>query len=203
MGCSELPEPIAFDGPRLPLMPQLNFSIPDALLAKLDAAKPEYLDRKGFLCLLLDRALDTSGTLGLASASEASTSISSIHKQELTNRTVTSKKGGAGGKRDPYASKAISADLVPDDLLDCQQLLPEFWAAKKGTRSEGVWNRICGKLRGWTPEQRRQALERAISSGWGDVFEPIPAAPVQRSAPAARIVPNQPISPTMQAWLDS
>jgi hypothetical protein len=40
-------------------MPQLNFTIPDALLAKVDAAKPDYLDRKGFLCLLLDQALDT------------------------------------------------------------------------------------------------------------------------------------------------
>jgi hypothetical protein len=69
----------------------------------------------------------------------------------------------------------ISADLVPVDLLDCQQLLPEWWAVKKGVRSEGVWNRVCGKLRGWTPEQRREALERAIASGWGDVFEPAAA----------------------------
>ena len=61
---------------------------------------------------------------------------------------------------------------MPDDLLDCQQLLPEFWAVKKGTRSEGVWNRVCNKLRQWTPEQRREALERAIASGWGDVFDP-------------------------------
>lgn len=75
-------------------------------------------------------------------------------------------------KRDPHSKRQIDPDLVPDDLLDCQQLLPEFWAAKKGTRSEGVWNRVCNKLRQWTPEQRREALERAIASGWGDVFEP-------------------------------
>ena len=75
-------------------------------------------------------------------------------------------------KRDPHSKRQIDPDLVPDDLLDCQQLLPEFWAVKKGTRSEGVWNRVCNKLRQWTPEQRREALERAIASGWGDVFEP-------------------------------
>lgn len=75
-------------------------------------------------------------------------------------------------KRDPHSKRQIDPDLVPADLLDCQQLLPEFWAVKKGTRSEGVWNRVCNKLRQWTPEQRREALERAIASGWGDVFEP-------------------------------
>lgn len=75
-------------------------------------------------------------------------------------------------KRDPHSKRQIDPELVPADLLDCQQLLPEFWAVKKGTRSEGVWNRVCNKLRQWTPEQRREALERAIASGWGDVFEP-------------------------------
>ena len=82
--------------------------------------------------------------------------------------------------KDAYGVKAINSELVPDDLLDCQQLLPEFWAVKKGTRSEGVWNRVCNKLRQWTPEQRREALERAIASGWGDVFEPPAAKPVQQ-----------------------
>ncbi|MGA0101484.1 MAG: hypothetical protein ACO3HF_05495, partial [Burkholderiaceae bacterium] len=91
---------------------------------------------------------------------------------EIDQALEPKKKGGAGGKRSPYSVKAISADLVPADLIDCQQLLPEFWAVKKGTRSEGVWNRVCNKLRQWTPEQRREALERAIASGWGDVFEP-------------------------------
>ena len=75
-------------------------------------------------------------------------------------------------KRDPHSKRQIDPDLVPADLIDCQQLLPEFWAVKKGTRSEGVWNRVCNKLRQWTTEQRREALERAIASGWGDVFEP-------------------------------
>lgn len=190
-------------------MQQMNVRISDEEAAALDriASQSEgILTKQGVVRLLIRQAmangwnpLDTSGTLGLASASGASTSISSIHRQELTNRTVTSKKGGAGGKRDPYAAKAISADLVPDDLLDCQQLLPEFWAAKKGTRSQGVWNRVCSKLRGWTPEQRREALERAISSGWGDVFEPIPAAPVQRSAPGRGRKPLDQLASEMDA----
>jgi hypothetical protein len=161
-------------------MAQLNFAVPDTLMAKIDAAKPEYLDRKGFLCLLLDQALDSAATLGAPDGTEGATSTSSIPIEVIPTRS-RNKKGDARGKRDLYTVKAISADLVPSDLLDCQQLLPEFWAVKKGTRSQGVWNRVCGKLRGWTPEQRREALERAIASGWGDVFEP-QSQPAPRTA---------------------
>lgn len=45
-------------------MPQLNFTVPAALLQRIEAAKPDYLDRKGFLCLLLDEAL-TRGLTGV------------------------------------------------------------------------------------------------------------------------------------------
>jgi len=179
-------------------VPQLNFTIPADLLDRIDAAKPNFLDRKGFICLLLTSAIDSGANLpayrvgagtpqvngfsdlpafdpelgrsGSAASAEA-TAVEAV-PPEIDQALEPQKKGGAGGKRSPYSVKAISADLVPTDLLDCQQLLPEFWAVKKGTRSEGVWNRVCNKLRQWTPEQRREALERAIASGWGDVFDP-------------------------------
>ena len=81
--------------------------------------------------------------------------------------------------KDPYTKRTLNADQVPSDLLDCQQLLPEFWAVKKGTRSGKVWNRVCNKLRQWSSDQRREALELAIASGWGDVFEPPSAKAAQ------------------------
>ena len=154
-------------------MPQLNFTIPAHLLDRIDAAKPDFLDRKGFICLLLSQQLDRGGTLGGPSAAGTTSNGSSTEEElkPLIHKTNTRVRVRVR-EGDAFKSKAISADLVPDDLLDCQQLLPEFWAVKKGTRSEGVWKRVCGKLRGWTPEQRREALERAIASGWGDVFEP-------------------------------
>jgi len=78
--------------------------------------------------------------------------------------------------KDPFAAKKLPVARIPSDLLDCQELLPEFWACKKGRRSERVFNRVCAKLRTWTPEGRRESLEAAIASGWGDVFPPRQAA---------------------------
>ena len=52
-------------------MAQLNFHVPEALLSRIDASKPEYLDRKGFLCLLIEQSLDKGFTLGKPSAAQA------------------------------------------------------------------------------------------------------------------------------------
>ena len=89
----------------------------------------------------------------------------------ITNKTISSNKK----KKDAYASKNLPESVqVPDAIVDCDQLLREYWSVKKGTRSESVWNRLCGKLATWTPSDRRKALEAAIASGWADVYEPKP-----------------------------
>jgi len=159
-------------------MAELRIVIPDRLEAKLQSAMPDYLDRKGFVCLLLDKALDGADTLGLAKRSEqASPSSSSI--EETTSIEVTKTKTRAKPK-DPFSGRQLPENAIPDDLLDCQQLLREFWAGKKGGRTGSIFNRVCRKLRTWPPEMRREALERAINSGWGDVYEPAISKATQR-----------------------
>jgi len=161
-------------------MPRINLTVQPELYDYILKHKPKALSVPAFCSLLIEQSvcepLDSPITLGEPSAAGSpSTSYSSSKEEELTTKTNKTNTRVRAREADPFKAKAISADLVPADLLDCQQLLPEWWAVKKGVRSEGVWKRVCGKLRGWTPEQRREALERAIASGWGDVFEP-PAA---------------------------
>jgi len=163
-------------------MPQLLVQITEEQAAWLDARCDRFSPKSRLVRDLIDSArlgLDTPDTLaerasaplpkgGGAIASEASKAVGSLEKEELT----TFLKKNKTRARDAYSGRVISPDLVPADLLDCQQLLPEFWLVKKGVRSESVWNRICGRLRAWTPEQRRNALEASINAGWGDVYEP-------------------------------
>ena len=114
------------------------------------------------------------------------------YKQEPNNKnpgTRTPIKGApletTPAKKDPMRLKRLPDDAVPSDLADCQELIAEFWSVKKGTRSSRVFTRVCNKLRSWTPEQRKDSLERSIANGWGDVFEPRKQA-AAASAPAAR-----------------
>lgn len=108
------------------------------------------------------------------------------YKQEPSNKNPLTRTPNSAGiaettpeKKDPLRLKRLPADVVPSDLFDCSDLISEFWASKKGTRSSRVFTRVCNKLRCWSPEQRKDALERSIANGWGDVFEP------RRQAPAA------------------
>lgn len=95
------------------------------------------------------------------------------YKQEPKNKNPTIKTQRAQTiKKDPNRLKVLPTSSVPPDLADCSELLIEFWSVKKGTRSSQVLKRITNKLRQWTPQQRQEALERAIASGWGDVFQP-------------------------------
>lgn len=73
---------------------------------------------------------------------------------------------------DPYAGKILPPNAVPFDLLELQDLLPEWWTVKKGVRSEAVFNRVCKTLRGWPAATRVTAVENAIASGWANVYEP-------------------------------
>ena len=87
--------------------------------------------------------------------------------------SITQKGASAeNGNKDPNRFKKLPPSSVPGDLSGCGDLLVEFWSVKKGVRSTPVLNRICKKLRQWSLQDRRTALEAAITSGWGDVFAP-------------------------------
>ena len=173
-------------------MPQLLVQITEEQAAWLDARCDRFSPKSRLVRDLIDSArlgLDRCITLekpSLLQAAQpeggegfASKAVSSLEEELNKQPLLEAKKTKPKKKKDAFSARVVSPDLIPADLLDCQQLLPEFWSVKKGVRSESVWNRVCGKLRTWTPEQRREALERAIANGWGDVFEPKAATPAQ------------------------
>jgi len=158
-------------------MPSVSFRLTDAQVSWLDAQTKEFRNRSDVLRDLIDsniEKLDKPVTL-IKPSPEGEKVLSldtSISKETLiSNNTLT---GGSKGeeKKDLYEKKTLGDDLIPDDLLDCDQLLREFWSVKKGVRSERVFHRVINKLREWTPAARRSALEAAANAGWPDVYEP-------------------------------
>jgi hypothetical protein len=73
---------------------------------------------------------------------------------------------------DPFASRQLPGELIPDELLDCQQLLAEWWSVKPKNRTEVAFNRACNLLRQYTPDERRQVLETAIIGGHQGLYPP-------------------------------
>ena len=75
---------------------------------------------------------------------------------------------------DPFASPNITSEMIPDNLKGYADLIIEWWAIrykKKATCSTKVAERIFKKLRTFTPQVKKIALEKAIAGGWKDIYE--------------------------------
>ena len=74
---------------------------------------------------------------------------------------------------DPFSFYTITADLIPDDLKDYSEFFIEWWPIRKkkgGVCSTKVANRLFDTLRSFPSQDRKEALEKAITGGWKDVF---------------------------------
>ena len=74
---------------------------------------------------------------------------------------------------DPFNSSCITVDLIPDDIKQYSDLFIEWWPIRKqkgGVCSTKVANRLFDTLRSFPSQDRKQALEKAITGGWKDLF---------------------------------
>ena len=74
---------------------------------------------------------------------------------------------------DPFNLPTITAGLIPDDLKQYSDLLIEWWPIRKqkgGSCTKSVAERIFKTLRSFPSQDRKEALEKAISNGWKDIF---------------------------------
>ena len=173
-------------------MAQLNFSIPDPLLDRIDAAKPDYLDRKGFLCLLLDKALTGGCNLpaycvGAGTSSNAATKAQPTN--EATSETPVASKGletsihptdislgdGVGRESEGTPRKPPCTRTVRDNLKPFSDLIQDFWRIKGGSKGDRAWSLLQTEL---TKLQKqygdavvRQQIELAINGKWKGITE--------------------------------
>ena len=87
---------------------------------------------------------------------------------------VKSRKKIVSVPLDEYGFSTITPDLIPDDLKDCADLIEEWWPIRKqkgAINSTKVAKRIFDKLRSFPSQDRKKALENAITAGWKDIYE--------------------------------
>ena len=88
-------------------------------------------------------------------------------------KTKSRRKNAPVLSTDVFSSSTITTDLIPDDLKDYADLLVEWWPIRKqkgGSCTESVANRIFKTLRSFPSQDRKEALEKAITGGWKDIY---------------------------------
>jgi hypothetical protein len=113
--------------------------------------------------------------------------------------TPTPKRSPAA--RDPFASKNLPATAIPDDLLDCQQLLGEWWQVKGRGRTRVAFERACTMLRRYQPAERARMLEAAVVGGWQGLHE-LKQSPMVSTGGALGYGHTK-LTPAMQSTLDA
>ena len=74
---------------------------------------------------------------------------------------------------DFFNTSSLAPQFVPDDLKQYSDLLVEWWAVRyknKATCSKSVFDRIIKTLRSFPSQDRKEALEKAITAGWKDIY---------------------------------
>ena len=74
---------------------------------------------------------------------------------------------------DFFNTPSLAPQFVPDDLKEYTDLLVEWWTIRyknKGTCSRTVFARIIKTLRSFPSQDRKEALEKAITGGWKDIY---------------------------------
>ena len=75
---------------------------------------------------------------------------------------------------DPFSYYIINPEVIPDDLKEYADLLIEWWPIRKKKGASctlKVANRIFDTLRSFPSQDRKQALENAITGGWKNIYE--------------------------------
>jgi len=149
-------------------MAELRIVIPDRLEAKLQSAMPDYLDRKGFVCLLLDQALTEVGNLpayrvgaGTPDGQKAVTAVqTSSPKQADTPQPPTEAVEAVPPKGKKFEPRASLGEFskFEEDLL-------AFWKVKRGAKNERAWKLLLTELGKIRDKYGEQALVEQLQAG--------------------------------------
>ena len=160
----------------------INVRFNRELYEQMTACKPKYLSTTDFIHLMADKGLTGCATMGICETRASSLSISQEKKlraEEINHpqaaKQITSTNSERKSKN--QYGKRLDPEVIPEELQDCVDQIIEFWAVKKGTRSEGAATRLFNKLSAMAPMDRIKALHTATDSGWSSVFPPKPDTP--------------------------
>ena len=124
------------------------------------------------VAIYLDKELDDFLEKNRGEELKKTQYIRIILRQEM-RRKEKKVKPSVTTMSDPFNQSHLYADLIPDDLKEYSDLLIEWWPIRKrkgGSCTESVANRIFKTLRSFPSQDRKEALEKAITGGWKDIY---------------------------------
>ncbi len=124
------------------------------------------------VAVYLDKELDDFLEKNRGEELKKSQYIRTILRKEMRNKKKKVKPSTTT-MNNSFKSFYLYEDFIPDDLKEYSDLLIEWWPIRKrkgGSCTESVANRIFKTLRSFPSQDRKEALEKAITGGWKDIY---------------------------------
>ena len=124
------------------------------------------------VAIYLDKELDDFLEKNRGEELKKTQYIRIILRQEM-RRKEKKVKPSTTTMNNSFKSFYLYEDFIPDDLKEYSDLLIEWWPIRKrkgGSCTESVANRIFKTLRSFPSQDRKEALEKAITGGWKDIY---------------------------------
>ena len=177
-------------------MPELRIDIPDDLFEKIESQKPIYLDRKGFVCLILDQALDFQNGGATVPTCRAGAGNPFGYDPKLPlqfppDLEVTNSEAQHTAVPSKKKNSLETLSLTPS-LEKFEKLIREFFRLKKGSKSKTAWAHLMGGLTKiqdkYGDEVVEEQLMAAINGRWTGItlknYEQFGLSKVDRTASA-------------------
>ena len=160
---------------------QTRIAIDQAILDRLDEIRPQYMDRTTFINFQLDSTLTLNSPSAQARGPWGGGDLRKEDdraREELINRPPSP---APKAPKDPWTLKTVNPALVPEELNAVAEKFVEWWSvrSKGAVRTSSVARREFSKLLAWDAKDRAKALEKAIASGWKQLYEPQDLRPTQ------------------------
>ena len=124
------------------------------------------------VAIYLDKELDDFLEKNRGEELKKTQYIRIILRQEMRRKEKEAKRS-VKTMNDPFNSSCITTDLIPDDLKQYSDLFIEWWPIRKkkgASCTTSVAERIFKTLRSFPSQDRKEALEKAITAGWKDIY---------------------------------
>ena len=124
------------------------------------------------VAVYLDKELDDFLEKNRGEELKKSQYIRTILRKEMRNKKKKVKPSTTN-MNNSFKIFYLYEDFIPDDLKEYSDLLIEWWPIRKrkgGSCTESVANRIFKTLRSFPSQDRKEALEKAITGGWKDIY---------------------------------
>ena len=129
-----------------------------SLIDKITAIKPKYITTNGFINMLLEDAYNDR-------VNKKVNLTNNIDYIYTNNKELEDKKLERKEQKEKINKKEKQEKIIPEDLIQLEELILDFWKVKKGSKSVQAWKQQITQYRKFIEKYGVEVLKDQLDAG--------------------------------------